>query len=114
MHYHRLKLSPTKSYAYIKNRDKGLHIVYRNMKIRCRDKSHSSYKNYGGRGISVVWNSYKEFKSDMLVSYLEHLEKFGKMQTQIDRIDNDGNYCKNNCRWATRKEQAKNKRANQL
>lgn len=83
--------------------------IFDNMKSRCNNPNNSHYKNYGGRGISVEWNSYQEFKNDMYSSYLEHCELYGESNTSIDRIDNSSNYNKNNCRWTTRKVQDNNK-----
>lgn len=75
-----------------------------NMIGRCYRKSQPDYDSYGGRGITVCdrWrNSYKDFLSDMG----ERPEG-----TTIDRIDTDGNYEPNNCRWSTNEEQQNNKR----
>lgn len=84
--------------------------IYRGIYQRCNDKNYHSYKNYGGRGIKLEWKSFIIFKKDMYKSYLIHVNKYGKEQTSIDRINNSGNYSKQNTRWATKKEQSRNKR----
>mgnify|MGYP001581889943 CR=1 FL=1 len=78
--------------------------IYHSIKNRCEYPRNKFYKNYGGRGIKCLWNSFEEFKQDMYSSYDNKLD--------IDRIDNNGNYCKENCRWVSRKENMRNTRAN--
>ena len=87
-----------------------LYSIWGSMRDRCLRKSHMAYHNYGGRGIKIEWKDFIEFRDDMFESYLEHVKQFGEKQTTIDREDNDGNYCKQNCRWATYKEQRANSR----
>ena len=81
---------------------------------RCSDKNAAGYENYGGRGIKCEWKTLVEFRNDMYASYLKHIKKFGEKNTSIDRENNDGNYCKKNCRWAVRKTQNRNQRSNHL
>lgn len=88
------------------------YTIWKAMRHRCTIKSSPHYKNYGGRGITYDkrWDNFLNFKEDMYESYLEHVKKFGEKDTTFDRIDSDGNYYKENCRWATWEEQSNNKR----
>jgi len=85
--------------------------IWNNMLGRCRNKNSAFY---GGRGISVCdeWLSFNRFKSDLYDDYLRHCEVFGEEDTTLDRMDTDGDYEKDNVRWATRKEQINNRRLN--
>ena len=79
------------------------------MRSRCRDSFNASYKHYGGRGIKVCdrWNANDGS------GYLNFLADMGRKPSprhSLDRIDPDGDYCPENCRWATMKEQNMNKK----
>jgi hypothetical protein len=94
--------------------DMAFYRRYSAMKYRCENKNDSSYSFYGGRGIKNKWKTFKDFKEDMIISFLEHVKKYGLQNTTLDRINSNKNYCKDNCRWATRKIQALNTRRTHL
>lgn len=83
------------------------------IKTRCTNKKFHAYKDYWWRWIKCERKTLKEFKDDMYESYIEHCKEYGEKDTTIDRYPNkDWNYCKENCRRATRKEQNENQRTN--
>lgn len=85
-----------------------LYGIWTNMKGRCNNPNAEGYKDYGGRGIQVC----KEWAHDFSV-FQEWAMSHGYQETlSIDRVDVDGNYCPENCRWASMKEQQNNKRTN--
>lgn len=83
--------------------------VWLDMKSRCYNVSANCYDNYGGRGISVC----DTWKDDFTVFYKDMGPRPSSKHT-IERKDNNSNYCKDNCEWATRKQQNRNKRNNIL
>ena len=87
-----------------------LYGVWVNIKERCLKPRNKAYKNYGGRGIKICENWSKNFLNfydwAMANGYAESLS--------IDRIDVNGDYCPENCRWATPKQQARNKRDSKM
>ena len=84
------------------------YISWKNMKARCFNPNYKNYSNWGGRGITVCdrWLNFENFLADMgLKPTPKH---------SLDRIDNDGDYFPENCKWSTRVEQENNKRNNHL
>ena len=87
-----------------------LYHIYNGMFNRCYKEKHKFYKNYGGRGIKIC----DEWLNNFMTFYNWAINNDYQDNLTIDRINNDGNYEPNNCRWQTIKEQANNRRTNQM
>jgi len=86
-----------------------LHKIWLSMKERCNRVKHPWYHAYGGRGIKICeeWDDFSKFRKWAMANGYSN-------ELTIDRIDCNGNYEPNNCRWATMKEQQNNKRNNRI
>jgi len=83
------------------------YVSWLSMRKRCLSPVNKDYPGWGGRGICIApeWDDFSSFLADM-----------GERPpgTSLDRIDNNGDYCKENCRWATAKQQGRNQRSTKL
>ena len=83
-----------------------IYTCWNNMKDRCYNPNCDSYKNYGGRGITVCW----DWRDQFILFYQWAISNGYQSHLTIDRINNDGDYEPPNCRWATMLEQRHNQR----
>lgn len=118
--YDSLKRGDSKSCGCVRDKQVGdrfrthgkkgtpIYQIWYSMRQRCRDIKHLAWDNYGGRGISVCerWQSFGYFYTDMGDAPFAG--------AQLDRIDNNGNYSPENCRWVDCKTNSRNKRNNHI
>ena len=87
-----------------------IHRIWDNMKTRCLNKNSPAFRFYGGRGITIC----KEWKDSFIAFYQWSISSGYSDKLSIDRIDTNGNYCPDNCRWVSMKVQQNNRTNNKI
>lgn len=107
----KLRLNPPKKTHG--GRNERLYKVWRGIHDRCTYPTHNRYNDYGGRGIAICdeWKNYENFRTWAMANGYDPTAPRGACT--IDRIDVDGNYCPENCRWVSMAVQNRNKRRNE-
>lgn len=109
----------TSTHGFIHKFKKGtsnprFYAIWSGMRNRCQNQNNAAYKFYGKKGITVAgeWDKFENFYNEMWLEYQKQIAIHGEKNVSIDRIDNTKGYSKENCRWADKKTQARNKLSN--
>lgn len=96
---------------YLKTANKRFHSEWCALRTRTTNPNYEHYDDYGGRGIkSDSWRYFIDFYDDMYKQYLEAINKYPGSIISLERVDVDGDYCKDNCKWIPLEEQKSNMR----
>ena len=108
----RRKEAASKSFTKHGRSSTRLYQIWNQVVQRCTNPKSEKYEYYGGRGIKLCdrWLDVDLFFVDMEEVYDKHVDIYGEKDTTIDRIDPNGDYEPNNCRWTTRSQQSRNTR----
>lgn len=95
----------------LKTINKTFYDRWQGMRLRTNNPSYQHYKDYGGRGInSDEFENFIDFYDTMYESFCEKAKEIGESNVSLERLDVDGNYCKDNCVWIDKHDQPKNQR----